>query len=259
MDLGPDKGSRRINWTPEMDALLGTMTDNNLAEKIGCHNSTVWKRREQLAICAYGRINWTPEIDALLGTMPDGDLAERIGCSLTAVRKRRERLAIRAYKRVNWTPETGSLLATMRDKMVAASLGVSKEAVGKRRQSVAPDEIVGAKLGATPTIITPCAACGEERRSKKSTRGLCTICLRLSNSYGITMVGYNTLLKAQDGICAICGKTPKENGQRLGVDHDHRTGVVRGLLCSSCNTALGFFRDNPELLAKAITYLRRCE
>jgi hypothetical protein len=53
--------------------------------------------------------------------------------------------------------------------------------------------------------------------------------------------------------CGICGR--KEKGKRLAVDHDHRTGRVRGLLCGKCNTALGLFGDSVEVLEKAKGYL----
>lgn len=58
----------------------------------------------------------------------------------------------------------------------------------------------------------------------------------------------------QKGVCAICGG-PGGPHKSLAVDHHHGTGSVRGLLCGNCNNGLGRFRDNPEFLAKAITYL----
>ncbi len=58
--------------------------------------------------------------------------------------------------------------------------------------------------------------------------------------YGITPEQFFDLLVAQDGKCAICGGAPKR-GRNLSVDHDHSTGVVRGLLCVSCNTGVGYF------------------
>jgi len=59
----------------------------------------------------------------------------------------------------------------------------------------------------------------------------------------------------QEGLCAIC-RGP--SGRRaLGVDHDHTTGAVRGLLCSTCNSGLGGFRDNAALLIEAIVYLNQ--
>ncbi len=76
--------------------------------------------------------------------------------------------------------------------------------------------------------------------------------LRLS--YGMSLDDYYTLLKEQDGICAIC-KKPNRNGARLCVDHNHRTGIVRGLLCTQCNVILGYIDDSPIILKGAIKYL----
>lgn len=79
--------------------------------------------------------------------------------------------------------------------------------------------------------------------------------------YGLTQEEYDWLLFLQDGQCAICKKTPEQsgltgrNGQRLHVDHCHDTGVVRGLLCTRCNTLLGMAGDSPECLRAAIYYL----
>ena len=65
------------------------------------------------------------------------------------------------------------------------------------------------------------------------------------------------LRKAQDGKCAICGvREAYAPRKRLAVDHDHRTGAIRGLLCGNCNAGLGQFKDNPELLAAAVRYLQ---
>ena len=70
--------------------------------------------------------------------------------------------------------------------------------------------------------------------------------------YGITEDNYKELLKKQVGKCAICDK--KE--AILNIDHNHKTGRVRGLLCGSCNRALGLMKDNAEFLVKAIDYLK---
>lgn len=79
----------------------------------------------------------------------------------------------------------------------------------------------------------------------------------LRRYYGMKPEDYDALLAAQGGVCATCGR-PEPGGRKryLCVDHDHATGAVRGLLCSACNTAVGFFRDNPERLARMIEYLR---
>ncbi len=76
-------------------------------------------------------------------------------------------------------------------------------------------------------------------------------------TYGLTQDDYDALLVAQDGRCAICGR--QDSGtvlhEKLGVDHNHATGIARGLLCQPCNAGLGGFKDNPAFLAAAISYL----
>lgn len=79
---------------------------------------------------------------------------------------------------------------------------------------------------------------------------------RLWRKFGMTLEEYDDLLVNQGGGCAICDKTPEENGKRLAVDHDHETGEIRGLLCSTCNHALGLMREDPDLLQEAADYLR---
>ena len=74
---------------------------------------------------------------------------------------------------------------------------------------------------------------------------------RFKKKYGITVDEYDDMLARQHGACAICGD-PKE---KLHIDHSHETGKVRGLLCMPCNTALGFFRDDPALLDSASIYI----
>lgn len=76
----------------------------------------------------------------------------------------------------------------------------------------------------------------------------------LKRNYGISLDEYEELFKLQDGVCAICHKPDLR--RRLCVDHDHKTGVVRGLLCDSCNNGLGRFGDEPLLLEAALAYLK---
>lgn len=73
--------------------------------------------------------------------------------------------------------------------------------------------------------------------------------------YGITLDKYNEILNSQGGVCAIC-KGVNKTGKSLFVDHDHKTGKVRGLLCHRCNIVLGHARDEINILEKAIDYLR---
>ena len=78
----------------------------------------------------------------------------------------------------------------------------------------------------------------------------------LKVAYGITPEDYNQMFVDQDGCCAICSIHQSELNKRLAVDHCHATGEVRGLLCDKCNMALGLFKDDQDLLNKAIHYLQ---
>jgi hypothetical protein len=74
---------------------------------------------------------------------------------------------------------------------------------------------------------------------------------------GITIDDYENMLLRQDGRCAICGRDVCELSERLCVDHDHKSGRVRGLLCRPCNLILGNAREDIEVLAGAKIYLER--
>lgn len=77
---------------------------------------------------------------------------------------------------------------------------------------------------------------------------------RFKSRYGITPQQYDEVLDSQNGVCKVCDR-PCPTGERLTVDHDHLTGAVRGLLCRNCNAGLGNFKDDPELLERALQYL----
>lgn len=80
----------------------------------------------------------------------------------------------------------------------------------------------------------------------------------LKRAYGLTLEQYQEMFDKQNGECAICGVShEKAHHKQLMVDHCHKTGKVRQLLCDLCNTALGKFKDSPELLEKAAEYLRK--
>lgn len=78
---------------------------------------------------------------------------------------------------------------------------------------------------------------------------------RLRIKFNLSVEDYDSMLKKQKGVCAICKKSCKSNRQ-LAVDHCHKTGKIRGLLCMKCNNALGGFEDNTQLLTRAIAYLK---
>jgi len=80
----------------------------------------------------------------------------------------------------------------------------------------------------------------------------------IRKTLGITPEVYEKLFKEQDGKCAICGSPdPNGNRKRFCIDHCHATNNVRGLLCVSCNSGLGYFKDKTTLLDSAVKYLAR--
>lgn len=76
----------------------------------------------------------------------------------------------------------------------------------------------------------------------------------LKRNYGITLEEYDAMFRAQCGKCAICGGV-NADGRNLHVDHNHESGIVRSLLCSKCNTAIGLVNENRDTLRYMIAYL----
>lgn len=86
-----------------------------------------------------------------------------------------------------------------------------------------------------------------KKKSYKAKRGC-----HFKHRYGITLDQYDQMAIEQQYKCKICDKKP----ELLHVDHCHKTGKVRGLLCNGCNRGLGFFNENAEALIKAAEYLK---
>jgi hypothetical protein len=108
----------------------------------------------------------------------------------------------------------------------------------------------------TGNLPTVCDSCFTERhrarqRADRRRKGLWEY-------YKMTEAEYWAMHKNQGGVCWICGGKQKGRGAKnnvLSVDHNHKTGKIRGLLCTNCNTGIGNLRDSIELLQKAIQYL----
>lgn len=160
-----------IKWTPEMEALLGTAPDCEIADKLACSESTVARQRHSLGINSFASVHHTrrhlkprsdkqqipAEVVPLLGTTSDRMLAKKFGISPSVVRFRRSELGIPAYDRwskhrankpatsnrpwvhpntIKWTPEALSLLGKVSDNEVALSLGISRASVLRKRQTL---------------------------------------------------------------------------------------------------------------------------
>ncbi|WP_309144509.1 endonuclease VII domain-containing protein [Streptomyces sp. BR123] len=111
-----------------------------------------------------------------------------------------------------------------------------------------------------------CPECGEikphsewelNRTSSDGWASYCKECRAQRNrasyfkrKYGITEAERDEMIAAQGGACVICRIGPAEH-----VDHDHETGKVRGVLCFSCNAALGQFKDRPDVMRRAAAYV----
>lgn len=84
---------------------------------------------------------------------------------------------------------------------------------------------------------------------------------KILKKYGITVEDQDRMLKEQNNKCAICGKEiflfSTSKNLIAHVDHNHKTGKIRGLLCHDCNVGLGNFKDNTEYLLGAISYLNK--
>ncbi|MEU6538821.1 endonuclease VII domain-containing protein [Streptomyces sp. NPDC047000] len=111
-----------------------------------------------------------------------------------------------------------------------------------------------------------CRSCGEVKpwsewhRNATASDGLSTRCKacraaegragHLKRSYGMTEAERDELLASQKGLCVICLKEPG-----VHVDHCHKTGRVRGVLCFNCNSAIGKLSDDPDIVRRAAAYL----
>ena len=107
-----------------------------------------------------------------------------------------------------------------------------------------------------PTNVKRCGTCKNElhienfSKSRTETDGLqrscrkCAVIMWQKRNYGRTV--------GEDDRCELCS-----SATTLGIDHCHSTGVVRGVLCRNCNTGLGLFKDNADLLRRAIKYLAK--
>ena len=79
---------------------------------------------------------------------------------------------------------------------------------------------------------------------------------KLKRNWGLTLEEFDQMLAAQRGVCAICSSGVPGGTGRFHVDHDHATGIIRGLLCSACNTGIGQLKERIDVLERAIDYLK---
>lgn len=78
----------------------------------------------------------------------------------------------------------------------------------------------------------------------------------IKRKFGITLIDFESMITAQQGECLICGvEFWSLNIRDVAIDHDHKTGKIRGILCRKCNTGIGMFNDDLKVVKKAVAYL----
>lgn len=129
--------------------------------------------------------------------------------------------------------------------------GVSSEEADFQKNSIFKDGV--------DTICKRCKSLYEKERYKKNRTAILNKQKKwfrkkdLKKKYGMTEEDYIKKFKKQKGRCAICGLVVAGN---LNIDHDHSSGLVRGLLCTRCNLGLGMFKDDINILKKSIKYIK---
>lgn len=79
---------------------------------------------------------------------------------------------------------------------------------------------------------------------------------RTANRFGLTLEQYDTLVEEAKQGCPLCGRPVNGKRNATGMlDHNHKTGKRRKILCRDCNSGLGLFQDDPELLRRAAAYI----
>ncbi len=134
-----------------------------------------------------------------------------------------------------------------------------------RRHGLSPSRRKQRRKSPPGTFV--CTMCGKIKplSQRCDDYNICLPCRRkramkalMKDKYNISEDEYSEMLARQDGKCAVCGKKfdlEHKYARSIHIDHSHKTGKFRGLLCSDCNLGLGRFKDDPKLLATAIAYL----
>ncbi len=99
--------------------------------------------------------------------------------------------------------------------------------------------------------------CKECVTNKNHRRALNLRASHLLRKFGITLEDYDKMFASQGGKCFVCGASESGGKRSFYIDHDHKTGKIRKLLCLHCNSALGYAKDDPIILDELAAYLRK--
>lgn len=112
-----------------------------------------------------------------------------------------------------------------------------------------------ARKGARDGLASSCRPCLIAKSQTLENRTAAYV-RHIKRKYGLEIEEFDALLASQGGGCAVCGGPP--NAKNWHIDHDHRSGKVRGILCNGCNTGIGSMRDDPAIMRAAAEYIERC-
>lgn len=122
----------------------------------------------------------------------------------------------------------------------------------KCRESLSTNEVCKNRTKADG-LHTECRACAKAyQRTRKQRSPDYYREKKWLQLYGLSSEAFKSLEAGQNGACAVCRRP---NGRTLCVDHCHKTGKIRGLLCDNCNRAIGLFVDDPTLMRQAAVYV----
>lgn len=107
--------------------------------------------------------------------------------------------------------------------------------------------------GGLDRVCKPCKAAYQREYNQRKGKEYVARKVTLGK-WKITEEQYQAMFEAQNDKCAICGAEARM--KKLCIDHDHKTGLIRGLLCQDCNLGMGQFADDPDIMQKAVQYLR---
>jgi hypothetical protein len=143
-----------------------------------------------------------------------------------------------------------------------------KEAINERRRQVRAENINGARdrISKQKAVywqrnrVAELQKCKERYQEQKVDRAS----KRLKKEFGITLADYDAMYQLQKGLCAVCGnpqliKDKYGNLRRFSVDHHHKTGKVRQLLCGPCNLGIGLVKESVATLNNMIEYIKKHE
>jgi len=155
----------------------------------------------------------------------------------------------------------------------ATTFGANYRSTAQPEEALYPGRVTWGRIYLQSSVPANIATDGRVKRALEDgcTRlvycgGLCHVHYarrRKIEKFGLTEEQYAELFASQNGLCAICNGKERARAAKatyiraMAIDHCHETDRVRGLLCSSCNRAIGLFKDDPDLMRKAASYVER--